>query len=163
MTILTDEMKESFKALRLQQVSHSLMAFNRARYAVRPKRGWLKAVREALGVSHKAVGEKLRLQKQNAQYFETAEAKGTITLKNLQRAADALDCKLVYAIVPKSGSLLDLAKQHNRKKQRIKEHKIRNQVRRDVLRVENTMALENQAAGDVELLIEQETQRRLKK
>jgi hypothetical protein len=63
-----------------------------------------------------------------------------------------MDCELVYAIVPKSGTIADLA-----------ERRARAEATRDVLDVEQTMALENQAPGNVDELIEQETKRRLRK
>jgi hypothetical protein len=63
-----------------------------------------------------------------------------------------MDCQLVYAIVPKSGTITELA-----------ERRARAEATEDVLDVEHTMALENQATGNVEELIEEETKRRLKK
>jgi hypothetical protein len=66
--------------------------------------------------------------------------------------AAAMDCELVYAIVPKSGTITELA-----------ERGARAQAAEDVLDVENSMALENQATGNVKELIEKETKRRLKK
>lgn len=156
-------MRKPSRTLRLRQVSSTLAVFNKARGMARPQHGWLRAVREALGMSLEAVGSKLQLAKQTAQHFELAEAKGTITLQSLQRAAAALGCELLYAIVPKSGSLSDLAERYNQGKRMAREQKIREQVKRNVLRVERNMALENQAPGDVDQLIEDETKRRLER
>jgi hypothetical protein len=63
-----------------------------------------------------------------------------------------MGCELIYAIVPKSGTIKELA-----------ERSVRTQTAEDVLDVEHSMALENQAAGNVKELIEKETKRRLKK
>ena len=41
--------------------------------------------------------------------LEKAERSRRIVLANLQRAAEALDCEVVYAIVPREGTLEDLA------------------------------------------------------
>jgi predicted DNA-binding mobile mystery protein A len=164
-------MKQPFKALRLRQLSRNLAPFEGAKRVVRPHRGWLRAVREGLNLSLEEVGRRLNQTKptqtktprQDARYFEIAESKETITLKNLRRAANALGCQLVYAIVPKSGSIEELAAQIKQRRDRQKEQKIRDQVRKEVLAVEHTMALEDQAPGDVDTLIEEETKRRLRK
>jgi hypothetical protein len=63
-----------------------------------------------------------------------------------------MDCDLVYAIAPKSGTITELA-----------ERRARAEVTEDVRDVEHTMALENQASGNAEEVIEEETKRRLKK
>jgi predicted DNA-binding mobile mystery protein A len=98
------------------------------------------------------VGARLGQSRKRIQEFEDAEADDRITLKSLRRVASALDCELVYAVVPKSGTIAELA-----------ERRARSQATQDVLDVEQTMALENQAPGNVDQLIEQETKRRLRK
>jgi predicted DNA-binding mobile mystery protein A len=145
-------MKDDFKTLRLQQLARSLSAFEAAKQEARPQRGWLRAIREGLGLSLEDVGKKQGQSRRRIQEFEIAEATDRITLQSLRRVAAAMDCDLVYAIVPKSGTIRDLA-----------ERRARAQATEDVLDVEHTMGLENQAAGNVKELIEEETKRRLKK
>ena len=48
---------------------------------------------------------KLNLTRQSFAELEKTEALGTIMLKSLRRAAEAVDCDLVYALVPRAGSL----------------------------------------------------------
>jgi predicted DNA-binding mobile mystery protein A len=144
-------MKEDFRNLRLQQLARSLSAFDAAKQEARPQRGWLRAIREGLGLSLEEVGKRQGQSRRRIQEFETAEAKDRITLQSLRRVAAAMDCDLVYAIVPKSGTIIELAQK-----------RARAQATADVLDVEHTMALENQAAGNVNELIEKETKRRLK-
>jgi predicted DNA-binding mobile mystery protein A len=145
-------MRDDFRDLRLSQLTRSLSAFEAARQEARPQRGWLRAIREGLGLSLEDVGKKLGQSRRRIQEFEKAESKDRITLRSLRRVAAALDCELVYAIVPKSGTITELA-----------ERRARAQATEDVLDVEHTMALENQATGNVKELIEEETKRRLKK
>jgi predicted DNA-binding mobile mystery protein A len=45
---------------------------------------------------------RLRIRPQSAEAVEKSEANGTIQLQSLRRAAEALDCTLVYALVPKT-------------------------------------------------------------
>lgn len=47
---------------------------------------------------------------------EHAEAAGNIKLSTLERAAEALGCEVVYAIVPRSGSLEELVQVQARRK-----------------------------------------------
>lgn len=68
---------------------------------VRPPRGWVKAIREALGMTSAQLAKRLGVSQPRVVAIEQAEAKGTITLDSLERAAHALDCRLVYALVPR--------------------------------------------------------------
>jgi enoyl-CoA hydratase/carnithine racemase len=83
-----------------------------------------------------------------AAQFEKSETDYRITLKSLSQAADALGCDLVYALVPKQGTLHDLA-----------QHRATEAATADVLAVEHTMALENQAVGGVKEKIREEAHR----
>lgn len=67
----------------------------------RPPRGWIKAVREALGMTTAQLGKRLGVSQPRAVKIENTETKGSITLDSLERAAHALDCRLVYALVPR--------------------------------------------------------------
>jgi predicted DNA-binding mobile mystery protein A len=145
-------MRDDFRNLRLNQLARALATFEAAKEEARPQRGWLRAIREGLGLTLENVGKKLGQSRRRIQEFEEAEAKDRITLRSLRRVAAAMDCQLVYAIVPKSGTITELA-----------ERRARAEAAEDVLDVEHTMALENQATGNVEELIEEETKRRLKK
>lgn len=67
----------------------------------RPQRGWVKAIREALGMTTAQLAKRLGVSQPRVVGIEQAEAKGAITLDSLERAAHALDCQLVYALVPR--------------------------------------------------------------
>lgn len=75
----------------------------------RPAPGWIRAVREASGVSAGELGRRLGVSRQLPLQFERAEAADTITLKSLRAVAAALNCELVYALVPRTGRLEILA------------------------------------------------------
>jgi predicted DNA-binding mobile mystery protein A len=66
----------------------------------RPQRGWIRAIREALGMTAAQLGKRLGIAQPSVVGLEKAEASKTITLDSLERAAGALGCKLVYALVP---------------------------------------------------------------
>lgn len=67
----------------------------------RPPRGWVRAIREALGMTTAQLARRLGVSQPRAVAIEKAEVKGAITLDSLERAAQALDCRLVYALVPR--------------------------------------------------------------
>jgi predicted DNA-binding mobile mystery protein A len=65
-----------------------------------PVRGWIKAVRDALGMTTAQLAKRLGVTQPSVVAMEQSEAKGTIELATLRRVAEALDCTLVYALVP---------------------------------------------------------------
>lgn len=67
----------------------------------RPKEGWIRTLRKALGMSSPQLAKHLDLSKSQASQMERMELEDRITLKQLRRVADSLSCSLVYALVPK--------------------------------------------------------------
>jgi len=103
----------------------------------RPVHGWLYAVRQALGLSRSAVSGRLQLSPQAIQGYEKAEKNDVITLATLRRAAAALDCELVVALVPKGRqTFAALAATHDPAQAHLRA-------------TEHSMALEDQASGDL--------------
>jgi predicted DNA-binding mobile mystery protein A len=145
-------MKPEFRELRLSQLDRSLEAFAGTHSVSRPQRGWLRAVREALGITIRDVARRMRKTPQTVASFEKSEETYRITLQTLRHYAEAMDCELVYAIVPKADSLKQLL-----------ERRARDSAESDVRAVEHTMALENQATTGIEDKIRRETQRLLKR
>jgi predicted DNA-binding mobile mystery protein A len=145
-------MRPKFIELRAKQLSRSLAPFEAARAITRPKRGWLRAIREATAMSLRQVGEAMGASPQLVASLEKSEANDRITLQSLEMAAHAMGCELVYAVVPKSGTLQELSEQ-----------RVRRKAEEQVRAVEHTMMLENQAVGGVDEKIVDETRRRLKR
>lgn len=69
-----------------------------------PHFGWLRDTRLKLGRSQVEVAERIGIKRQAYANFETGEVRSTISLASLRRAADAMDCDLIYALVPKAGA-----------------------------------------------------------
>ena len=67
----------------------------------RPKEGWIRTLRKALGMSSPQLAKRLVISKSQASQMERMEVEDRITLKQLRRVAGAFDCDLVYAIVPR--------------------------------------------------------------
>ena len=144
-------MKPEFKSLRIKQLERSLQPFITAPNSLRPQRGWLRAIRQATGVSIRELAARLRKAPSLVVKLEKSEAEYRITLGSLRDAADAMGCQLVYALVPKGGSFQGLS-----------EERARTRASENVRAVEHSMALENQAVGGVQEKIEEETSRMLK-
>ncbi len=96
--------KNQLQRLLISDLDSQLPALTAARNrAGRPARGSLRAVRQALGLAQKAVAQKAGVSPQAYAQFEGGEQGGTLSLGNLQRAAEAMDCELVYFLVPRAG------------------------------------------------------------
>jgi predicted DNA-binding mobile mystery protein A len=70
------------------------------RVPARPMLGWVRGVREALGMSSYELASRIGLSPTRVRQFERAELEGAIRLSTLVRAAQALNCTLVYAFAP---------------------------------------------------------------
>ena len=68
--------------------------------STRPPRGWLRAIRDALGMTMQQYAGRLGVSQPRIIALEKSEVEDTVTLGTLRRAAAALDCQLVYAVVP---------------------------------------------------------------
>ena len=67
----------------------------------RPPRGWIRAIRDALGMTTSHLAERLGVVQSRVPALERAEARKAVTLASLENAANAMDCRLVYALVPR--------------------------------------------------------------
>src|SRR5579864_8310933 len=90
-----------------------------------PVRGWIKAIQEALGMSTSQLAVRLKIKQPSLVALEQSEAKGTIELATLRRVSEALDCTLVYALVPNKPletTLRDRARAFGRRRRAPVEH-----------------------------------------
>jgi len=145
-------MRPEFRGLRITQLERALTPFVAAKDTPRPQKGWIRAIREATGITVRDLAKRLHRAPSVAAHLEGSEAEYRITLASLRDAADAMGCQLVYALVPKSGSIRELAEERERTK-----------AAENVRAVEHSMALEDQAVGGIERKIDEETSRLLKR
>jgi len=97
--------------------------------------GWIATVRAALGMTQDAFGKRLKAPKQRVSQLEQRERSGDIKLSQLRDAADALNCDLIYALVPREP--LEATVQR----------RAREVALREIAAVERTMQLEDQATS----------------
>lgn len=94
-------MPSNFAELKLRQLDATLSCWRAANLPPRPPSGWLKAIREALGMTATHLALKLDVSTSSVTRLETSEADDAISLGTLRRAAEVLGCELQYALVPK--------------------------------------------------------------
>ncbi len=93
-------MSPDARTMARQNLDRRLARIGKLEDIARPSRGWVKAIREALGMTAEQFGRRLGVSQQRALAIEKAEARGAITLDTLERSAQALGCRLVYTLVP---------------------------------------------------------------
>lgn len=123
--------------LMIEQLDQKLKPFLKTKMVLVPERGWIKTIRNTLNMTMAQLGTKLNITRQGVRKIEESEANGTITLNTLKEVATAIELKLVYALVPKDGTIDDLIQ--------IKAEKLAQKI---VLRTNQNMKLEDQGIGD---------------
>lgn len=98
-----------------------------------PQDGWISLIRKTLKMSLRQLGGRLSVTPQGVRELEIREKEGTITLRSLREAAEALDMQLAYFFIPKDGSL-----------EKMIERKAYELAARIVNRTATTMKLEDQ-------------------
>lgn len=119
---------ERFRALRNKLVHQ----------AKQPEDGWIRTVREALGMTEEQLAKRLSLSKQGVHQLERRERDYKVTLETLRSVAEALDADLIYAIVPRKPIQTTLGE------------RAREVAAQRVARISKTMQLEDQAVGERE-------------
>lgn len=101
-----------------------------------PRSGWIRAIRDALGMSTSELGRRAGLSKGRISQIEQGERERSLTLGTLERIADALDCRVEYVLVPHR-PLDDAVWEQARSK-----------AAKEIAAVDHTMALEDQRPDD---------------
>mgnify|MGYP000886401958 FL=1 len=128
-------MKSNFSELKLRQLDTALAAWRNADLPPRPPSGWIKAIREGLGMAATHLATRLGVTTSTVTRLESSEADDTISLASLRRAAEALGCELHYSLVPRQ-SLADTL-----------ENRALALARQQMASISHTMALEAQATS----------------
>jgi predicted DNA-binding mobile mystery protein A len=103
----------------------------------RPQRGWIKAIREGLGMTSAQLATRMGIRQPSVAELEKSEAEKRITLASLERVAEALDCRLVYMLVPNQPLSERLTKRANE------------MAEEQLAAVNQTMKLEKQSVANV--------------
>ena len=91
------------------ELERQLRPYRRARKDSRPPEGWLRAMRLASGIPAERIADAMDFSIKMVFQTERSEQRRTISLHQLGRMARALECDLVYGLVPWERSLEDRA------------------------------------------------------
>ena len=126
------------KHLVREQLEVSLQRLAPLRSVYQPPKGWIRAIRDALGMTAKQLAARLGVAQQAVARIERDELAGAVTVKTLRRVAESLDCVFVCGFVPRSSL----------------ESTLRNQAERvavkHIQQASHTMSLEGQALTQAE-------------
>lgn len=122
---------KNYKLIR-EQLDQTLKRFKVLQAMDMPQRGWLRAIRDALGMNGRQFALRMGVSPARVSKLESDEITGAVTLKTMRKAAEALDCTLVYTLVPRV-SLEDTVKKQ-----------ITLYAQQRLARISHTMALEDQ-------------------
>ena len=98
-------MKTNRKKLKNQRriIEMKINLWKKLRTEKRPPMGWLKAVRGALGINTRQLAKRCGVQHSSILRIEKNEIQDKVSIESLKKLASAMDCQLIYAIVPKKG------------------------------------------------------------
>lgn len=85
-----------------EQVEDKLASLRPLKKVGMPRKGWIRAIRDALGISGTQLGKRLGCTRQWISLIENNEIDGNVTLNTMRRVAEGLDCEFVYGFVPKT-------------------------------------------------------------
>ncbi|MBV8593275.1 MAG: mobile mystery protein A [Caulobacteraceae bacterium] len=132
------------KSLARKHLERLLAPLRATEDLARPPRGWIRALREALGLTTTELGKRMGMSQSRVPRIEQGEVDGTLTMKTLRLAAEAMDCALVYALVP------------NRPLDEMLRERAHIVADRQLARTDQTMKLENQGLARADLRAERE-------
>lgn len=131
-------MRPNHKRLVLEQLGKTLQYFAPLKTIQPPAKGWIKAVREALGMTGAQFAQRLNVKPPRVTILEKDELSGSVTIKTMRQAASALDCVFVYTLVPRDALEATIRRQAEAV------------VRERLARSSHTMLLEDQQLDDAE-------------
>jgi predicted DNA-binding mobile mystery protein A len=96
-----NDMRKKQKKIIREQLDDTLSCFSSIASVNRPMKGWIRAIRDALGMNMRQFADRLGVSKSRIPRIEQDEITGSLTLKTMNRVADTLDCVFVYGFVPR--------------------------------------------------------------
>jgi len=130
------ELIMQFRPLFIRQISQQLCQWQATLNLPKPHHGWIRHIRKALGMTTAQLAKRLNISRSRVVHIEQAEVKGTITIQSLKNIATAMECELVYAIIPKD-SLEEIIKRQ-----------AFNIAKEKIDYISHSMALENQQLSE---------------
>jgi len=121
------------KKLIREQLDASLRRLRPLLDVTAPPKGWIRAIRNALGMTARQLANRLDVAQQAVARIEKEEPAGSVTIKTMRRIAECLDCVFVYGFVPRTSLEETVTKQAKKV------------AAQRLAQASQTMSLENQA------------------
>lgn len=131
---------------RQRAIDKTTLAIRRTRFVI-PQGGWIKSIRQALGMTQAELATILGVNQKSVHQLESSEVLRKIQLDSLERAAEALDCELVYALLPRK----TLQSRYEAQAQKL--------AREQIANVESNMILEDQGVNFSKSEVDELTQK----
>ena len=94
-------MKPKHIKLAREQLDATLGRLEPLKTLVPPGKGWIRAIRDAIGMTGEQLAKRLNINKQRVSRIEHDEKLGKVKIETLRNVAEAMDCVFVYAFVPR--------------------------------------------------------------
>jgi len=91
------------KKLAREQLDETMKSFESLKAMSAPRKGWIRAIRDTLGMTGVQLAKRLKVNQQRIARIEQDEVLGKVTLNTMQNAAEAMDCVFVYGVVARDG------------------------------------------------------------
>lgn len=131
-------MTKRLSVIQLRQLEEKLEGLRALAAVDSPPDGWLRTIRQALGMTTEQLAKRMKITRQAVLQLEQAEQRRTASWTSLRKAADAMDCDVVMSIVPR-GSLNQVLMRQGRK-----------QAERHLQRIAHSMKLDAHVVGPAE-------------
>ena len=91
------------KKIAREQLDETMKSFESLKAMSAPRKGWIRAIRDTLGMTGVQLAKRLKVNQQRVARIEQDEVLGKVTLNTMQNAAEAMDCVFVYGVVARDG------------------------------------------------------------
>ena len=125
--------KKPVEKIERLQLDRTLTSMRNSACFEKPKKGWIKTIRENLGMTIRQLAKRVGVSPVRIAEIERSETEGNLTFETCIKVAKALNCRFVYTFVPEK-SLQSLVEEQALKKAKV-----------DCKNVYHSMALEEQA------------------
>jgi len=88
------------RTLTRRQLDRSLQQLQPLRLLTPPRKGWISAIRQALGMSARQLALRLGVSQQRVAQIEKQEVAGGLTIKAMRKVAEGMNCRFVYGFIP---------------------------------------------------------------
>jgi predicted DNA-binding mobile mystery protein A len=106
-------MKPNQKVI-IEQLDNTLMMYKDLKHLSNPSRGWIRTIRETLGMSSRQLARRTGVSQQRLSKIEQQEIIGKIKLSTIKKIAEGLNCAFVYALLPQT-TINDIIRQQAEK------------------------------------------------